>query len=525
MKYFLILSCFVSILINCIGQNQNISNGNLFDGEPYIAINPENPKHMVVAWMGFSGFNPIALKTKVSFDAGENWSAEYLVPHAHPAYQSADPSIEFDNAGTVFLSYVDYNTSIDSGAVYIVKSLDDGLSWGPPIEVIDVHADPGNYPSDRPWMSIDNSGGPNNGNVYVTTMPPAVFGPISPPYHPYFIASTDGGDSFNNWQYLDTTEWLAGNLISQPMPSNCVSANGTFHAVYPSFLASQSFSANYFIASSSDAGSSFTYNLVHSASSGLTTNDGRKGQLIRSNPINANHLAFLYIDETHGDFDVFLRESFDEGQSWTGPIRVNDDPISNNRMQDLVWADFDLDGDLVVSWRDRRNGIDSTFATKSEIWAAFRDKDSTNFSSNFRISDNDVAMDSTLASAGNDFMCIKLVNDTLNAVWGDSRTGRLNVWFQRISTQGIILSANQLSGSERVSVDLYPNPALSSIIIRGKDIERYAIFTSDGRRISSNKIEKNSGEVEIDLSWLPKGNYLIQVTTTAGVLTKNVIKE
>ena len=52
-------------------------------------------------------------------------------------------------------------------------------------------------------------------------------------------------------------------------------------------------------------------------------------------------------------------------------------------MQDLVWADFDEDGDLVISWRDRRNGDEGTYETASEIWAAFRDKDELVFSPNF----------------------------------------------------------------------------------------------------------------------------------------------
>jgi hypothetical protein len=40
-----------------------------------------------------------------------------------------------------------------------------------------------------------------------------------------------------------------------------------------------------------------------------------------------------------------------------------------------------------------------------------------------------VAYDTILAYAGNDFMCIKLVADTISAVWGDTRSGKLNIWF------------------------------------------------------------------------------------------------
>ena len=29
-----------------------------------------------------------------------------------------------------------------------------------------------------------------------------------------------------------------------------------------------------------------------------------------------------------------------EGLTWSNSIRINDDPIGNNRMQDLIWADL-----------------------------------------------------------------------------------------------------------------------------------------------------------------------------------------
>ncbi|HAP02215.1 MAG TPA: hypothetical protein DCQ93_09860, partial [Bacteroidetes bacterium] len=36
-----------------VAQDIDISNGNVFDGEPYIAVNPTNTQNMVIAWMGF----------------------------------------------------------------------------------------------------------------------------------------------------------------------------------------------------------------------------------------------------------------------------------------------------------------------------------------------------------------------------------------------------------------------------------------------------------------------------------------
>ena len=117
MKPHLILISFLLIVSSLFGQNQNVSNGNIFDGEPYLSINPINSQHMVVAWMGYLPFSNVLIKTKVSFDAGQTWSNMNPIIHIRPLYGSADPAIEFDNSGNVYLSYIDYSRSLDSGAV------------------------------------------------------------------------------------------------------------------------------------------------------------------------------------------------------------------------------------------------------------------------------------------------------------------------------------------------------------------------------------------------------------------------
>jgi len=413
--------------------NQNISNGNLFDGEPYLAINPEDNRHMIIAWMGYLPQTRIFIKTKTSFDGGVTWSEISLIPHTNSVYGSADPSLAFDDRGNVFLAYIDFNTKFDSGAVYLRKSEDGGLNWGSAIEVIHAHSDQGHYPIDRPWISIDSTGGSLNGTIYISSMPPSVFGPLPPPYRPYLIVSNDGGESFQPWKYLDDSGWLAGNQIQQPMPIHTVSSSGVFHCVYPSYVPGQNTMAQFILASSRDGGFSFSYRTVLSMSTSVSDPLAKKSYLIKTDPTNPLHLTFIYLNTTFEDIDVFIIDSFDEGSTWSEPIRANDDPVRNQAMQDLAWADYDTNGDLIIAWRDRRNGTDSTYATSYEIWGTLRHHGSTQLSRNFRISDSLIDYDSILSHAGNDFMCLAFQNNILNAVWGDTRNGTLNIWFQSMS--------------------------------------------------------------------------------------------
>ena len=91
----------------------------------------------------------------------------------------------------------------------------------------------------------------------------------------------------------------------------------------------------------------------------------KKASKLITNPADNNHLVFITPDLMFGDVDIIMMESYDEGVSWSNPIRINDDLQGNGKMQDLVWADFDLDGDLVVTWRHRRNSSANGYQTES----------------------------------------------------------------------------------------------------------------------------------------------------------------
>lgn len=525
MKHFLLIPLFCFAALFTSAQNQNVSNGVVFDGEPFLAVNPTNSQHIVVAWLGWKLNNKIVIKTRTSFDAGQTWSTTTFIPHAASTYTSADPSLAFDSNGNLFLSYIDHSDTPIAGGVYLSKSIDGGLNWGTPVEVINVNADVNQYPIDRPWIGIDNSGGANDGNIYITTMSPNRVGPTAP-FHPYFMRSTNGGASFQPYQYLDATNWLAGNLISQPMPTPAVGANGTFYAVYPSYLVSQSFFAQYIIASSTDGGNNFNYNTVFTTSSAANDSLAKGGYLLRTNPADVNHLAFFYIDNTYQELDIFMRESLDAGSTWSSATRVNDDPISNNRMQDLVWADFDTDGDLIVTWRDRRNAPDSTYMVSSEIYGAVRWKDSTNFSANFAITDSSISYNNVLAQNGNDFMCVNMQNDSICVVWGDTRNGFLNIWFQKIDLASGATFITDLANDIK-PISLYPNPTQNLMTIDFGDNElttaSYQLINLLGEVIEQKTI--TTSKIRLNISNYPTGNYLLKFTNTKGSKVMRLVKK
>ncbi len=509
---FLLIALLLSFSL--FSQNQNLSNGIAFDGEPYLVINPNNSQHIVVAWMGYKFGNLLVIKYRVSFDAGNSWSTTNNIPHVISNYTSADPSITFDNAGNIYLCFIDYVKTPTAGAVYVTKSTDGGLSWGIPIEVINANEDGTKYPIDRPFIVVDNSGGINDGNLYITTKPAPW---VAPPNRAYFVSSTDGGNNWSNWKYIDDTNWLIGPNIDAPLAAHTVDANGNVHIVYPSYVPSQNLWPQFIMASSSNGGTTFSYQSVMNITSASTDSLSKKGYPFLSNPANSNHLLLAYPGFDNGDLDVYIIETFDAGANWTNPVRVNNDPIANNRMQDLIWADFDNDGDLVVTWRDRRNATDSTYETASEIYGAIRWKDSTNFSNNFSITDAIVAYDTILAEKGNDFMCVSMINDTVYAVWGDVRNTKLNIWFERIDLSSGGTFVQDLNPNQD-PISIFPNPTKNKVIIdfNNNDLHQANIelLSIDGKKIMT--INNLNPLQELNLSEISVGYYLLRFNNKRG---------
>ena len=511
-----LLSLLLSLLIfTASAQDYDLSNSHYFDGEPFIAINPRNSNHIIIAWMGFSVGSPFGIKTKVSFDRGNSWSATTFLPHLSPGYHSADPSIVFDTAGYAYACYIDYKQAPDSGGVWVVRSPDGGITWGTPKHVIDVFSDGAKKPIDRPWFCIN----PLNDHFYITTKPPSW---VSLPNRPYFSVSKDAGATWS-WRYLDTTSYLTGSLIAAPMATPAVGSDGIVHAVYPSYVTSQNVRPGFLLASSSSDGATFNYHAVGYSATPASDSLAKQGYHLCVDPTNPNHLAFNFLNKQNGDLDVFLVESINGGATWGSFIRINDDAVGNGKMQDLPWCGFDNNGDLIAGWRDRRNAPGTGYQQAAEIWGAVKRKDSVSFSPNFRISDTIAPFNATyLDTNGNDFMCIDLRNDTMYAVWGDVRTGALNIWFVRKGTGGTALTDIRLLTDDAVSpVSVYPNPAGNYLYFQGDKVTDISISDLEGRAILNTKVKDQN----IDISSLPKGIYAIRLNTINGSATQRFVKK
>ena len=286
-----LLLIFYTTITKSQPANINVSQDFTFDGEPYLAVNPTNPQNIVVAWMGVT-INPVrvSIKTKTSFDGGQTWGNYFVQPHFSPTWGSADVSMAFQNNGTVYLSYIDFRHTPDSGGIYITHSMDGGITWSAPTQVWNGNSeDAGKEPIDRPWLVVDNSATANAGTLYITTKPAYWF---PTPNRPYLKYSNDSGQTWSPFRYIDTTGSLAGNVIVQPMAAPAVAADGALCITYPSYDVAQSVYPKMLFAKSYSRGSTFSYHDLVVNPPAVHDTNYKAGYRLAANPANANQICF-----------------------------------------------------------------------------------------------------------------------------------------------------------------------------------------------------------------------------------------
>ena len=80
-----------------------------------------------------------------------------------------------------------------------------------------------------------------------------------------------------------------------------------------------------------------------------------------------------------------------------------------------------------------------------------------------------------------------------------------------------------LEESDEASLNVYPNPVKDVASISCEDIEEISLFNAIGQRIESIDV-KGRGDVQIDLSGLPDGVYILRAVSHGRALTRRVVK-
>jgi hypothetical protein len=416
-------------------QNSRVTSGPRDNNEPTIAISPVDHDTMVAGSNDYNTPNSDSwCGVYTTHDRGKSWKQGLLGGYSGGPinvltgfHGGGDPVIVADSAGDFYYAGIAFKRSnplnpfglgITAGranCVFVARSSNNGDTFDQVVIVWEALESLARF-DDKEWVAVD----PHSNNVYLvwvifTAMVTARL---------MFSRSTDGGRSWSPPTAISETRKGELNLQGSAIvvdDSSVVHVTwvdyGTNHIRYTrSTDKGQSFSTPVNVAPITPIPDPLPHcNYRTPDMTALAVDTGV-----------ANTTGSLYVtwaDYSNGDADVFLASSHDNGRSWEGPVRVNNDPVGNAKDQFFPTVAVSAEGWVHVSFYDRRSDPNDTML---EYWWAMSFDGALTFPINIPMSN--VTFDGDWSRVGtNDFIgdytTIVANNETVASVWCDTRNG------------------------------------------------------------------------------------------------------
>ncbi|MEA2646849.1 MAG: hypothetical protein QOE92_1932 [Chloroflexota bacterium] len=364
----------------------------LAEGEEFVAANPFNPMDVIVGsnqWQPYSGnpgnvgVGPSGATDCAVFDShdgGLTWTGQRLdnggigtVPIPPPVSSipnpigsqfedfgnviSADQSIVFDHHGNAYYQCIYLGLSNADPQVWVFRSTDAGRTWGP--KVVAFSEVGTQIQIDRPFLAVDNSGGPRDGALYLAyeTMFYQAYLP-----EVYVERSDDQGATWSSPVRVDED---ANRAQWDPREFPQVGADGTLHVLYDASPLTSPCPCDpstpaLVVASSEDGGATFRHSTVDPEVHRISSQDEAFNYFqelvaaFAASPADPNRLAVAWPDAGSGEDRILLRQSLDGGRTWQDAADATDDPPGGGNQHDHATLAYLPDGALAIAWRDRR---------------------------------------------------------------------------------------------------------------------------------------------------------------------------
>jgi hypothetical protein len=211
----------------------------LAHSEPMLAENPKNPLNLVGGSKFFTDPTHYQFQTGFfsSFDGGCTWTDGGVLPGFEKNEMTSDISFAFGNHNDVYAAVLyDGGGPRGNSGIAVSKSTDGGKTFGNPVSVFEARPD--QVFSDKPWIAVDQTGGPYRGNIYVVWSydHKGTCGGINNCSEELaFSRSTDGGKTFSHISLIEGNATFCTNpATGRPAGSTkCDAVQGAIPAVGP----------------------------------------------------------------------------------------------------------------------------------------------------------------------------------------------------------------------------------------------------------------------------------------------------
>lgn len=486
--------------------------------EPSIAIDPNDPSHMAIAFMDPNLDFPIYW----SNDGGFVWHESDFDCLA--AAQSAtggdvlgggDPVLEFTPDGKLHLTWiyllgtfadaeftVYYAVSDDFGATF-EASTDNGMIVHSG-DLIDFDL------IDRQWLAADHSGGDFHGNLYMSG---AYFGSSITNAGEIVMVKTPTDNAFGN---ATTTYTGSGTQYGNVE----VDGDGNVHVSMFSFSSVDDQTQGEVVHCVSNDGaqtwtcSTVDPNIVHPSNGGASEVHGRENPAV-SMAVDGSKAYMTWTSFPETGVEAYFAYSHDNGANWSVPVAFGDEILGDGftHFMPVVCAD---NGKVTLSWY----GIDNS-SDQAEYYTAESQDLGLSFGEAFVVSNG--------ATAFADFGALDFFGDYNSAVkygcesyhaWSDGHEGAPRMYVVKYNgcdnTLGM-LDISPVNAGWGIQ-NLYPNPvqdALNVTLFGNPGTVQYSITSAKGELVQKGQLA--SMQQGIDTSDFAPGVYVLVVQDTHGV--------
>ncbi len=482
--------------------------------EVTIAINPTNPDNLVAGANLRYVFH--------SMDGGRTWEQNLL-----PQGTWGDPCVIFDKDGRAYMANLTYGWD----AITVRHSDDGGATWSEGVKLFGPSSDsarPGSFYKsslqDKEWMIADMTDSPYSGNIYASWTDFSKYGSENPKDSSVivFARSLDRGITFEPFVRISD---MAGDCVDDDNTmEGAVPAVGPDGEVYIAWAGPEGL----YFDRSFDGGVTFGEDNIISDMpggwafhiSGISRATGLPITL--ADMSSSPHRGTVYVnwvDHRHGDPDVWLMRSTDRGDTWSEPLRINDDEIGNGKEQFFTWATVDpTNGELSIVYYDRsRYSTDST-----DVFLARSIDGGRSFTSQLI---SEAEFYPTPFVFFGDYNCIAAHGRRVRPIWTRLHDGILSIHTALIDG---ITGMSEPPGlpDPHGMLQIYPNPmtvkngfaASVSFNLKDRSSVRLTVHDLIGRTVTAlmeGDVDKGQHSVKLDAAQFLPGTYICRLMTTS----------
>ncbi len=321
--------------------------------EPYVAVNPADPDHLLAAWQEtrFTDGGARSLGVAVSTSGGRRWTDALLpgltIVDGGEWDLASDPWPTFGPDGIAYYNslLVSDDEDLGTNAIAVSVSRDGGFTWGAPVEIV---RDDFDFNDKNSMVADAVAGSRHRGNAYVgwdvNVLGNGGFGA----QRMVVSRSTDEGKSWSKPKRLVQSATNIGIVMR-------VGPDGTLYAVWSGADAVDT-NLSIRFAKSTNGGRRFTKAVKIADALSMGVKGFRSGSILPSFDIDPT-TGDLFVVWSDGRFtgadQVAMSVSRDGGDTWTTPARVNDGPAMVPAMTVSVAAN--RAGEILVGYYTQRN--------------------------------------------------------------------------------------------------------------------------------------------------------------------------